>query len=104
MFHINIDNVSFFERNISIVSHLNQFYSKKEKNVWCKWLLVLSLVCIIVYIYSLGKKLFSTYLKTTAWDDTTRKCTNNLQNNGKKKKNVSDFSTISIDDMKTKKI
>ena len=33
MFHINIDNVSFFERNISIVSHLNQFYSKKEKNV-----------------------------------------------------------------------
>ena len=27
----------FSERNISSISHLNKFYSKKEKNVWYEW-------------------------------------------------------------------
>ena len=66
-FRIKIGNVfcfvlfCFFERNISSVSQLNKFYSKKEKNVKCECLLS----DVIVYIYSLGKRFYCTYLKTT---------------------------------------
>ena len=66
-FRIKIGNVfcfvlfCFFERNISSVSQLNKFCSKKEKNVKCECLLS----DVIVYIYSLGKRFYCTYLKTT---------------------------------------
>ena len=73
-------------------------------------LLGLSLVSVVVYIYCLGKKFYCTYLKTTELEMRlsnanlfTRKCGNNMPKYGKKeKKHASNFSTLSIDEIKTK--
>ena len=35
---------------------------KKEKNIWCEWFINYTL-------YTIGKKFYCTYSKTTAWDD-----------------------------------
>ena len=56
-FHAKTDNVFFFERNISGVSHLDKFNSKKRKTFDANDLLALSLVSKLFYTYSLGKKL-----------------------------------------------
>ena len=44
---------------------LTYFTQRKRKTRDANGLLVLSLISIIVYIYSLGKKFYCTYLKTT---------------------------------------
>ena len=49
--------VFFFERNISGVSHLDKFYSKKRKTFAANDLLAPSLVSKLFYTYSLGKKI-----------------------------------------------
>ena len=68
-FTIKIDNVVFLKEIFKVNSHLNKFYSKKEKNRWCEDLLALSLVSIIAYTDSFGEKFYYTNLKTIAWDD-----------------------------------
>ena len=48
---------------------LTNFIQRKRKSYDANNLIALSLVNIIVYIYSIGKRFYCTYLKTTAWDD-----------------------------------
>ena len=40
-------------------------FTQRKRKTYANDLLALSLVSIIVYIYSLGKKFYRTYLKTT---------------------------------------
>lgn len=62
----------------------------------------LSLVSIIVFIYSLGKKFYCTNLKTTE-QEMILPCIKSFNEKiHEKTKHASDFSTLSIDDMKTK--
>ena len=79
----------FFNRNISSVSHLNKSYSNKEKNVWWKWFICVFTRYIIACIYSVGE---------FYWENlqTTCKIMKKEQNY------TSNFSTFSIDNMKTK--
>ena len=87
-----------------------RFYSKKEKT-YANDLLVFSLINVIAYIYFLVKKNYCTYLKITGvkmmlsfTEPFTEKLHKQLVKTWKKRKNhVSNFSTRSIDDMKTKK-
>lgn len=86
------------------------FTQKKWKTCQANYLLELSLVSIIVYIYCLGKTFYYTYLKTTEHQTILpdakifhkKMCKYLVHIWGKKY--VSNFSTLSMNDMKTKKI
>ena len=105
-------NVFFFGRSISSLSQLNRFYLKKEKSIYANDWLELSLrVIIMVYIFSLRKRFYCTYLKATehvmifshAKPFNEKMCEKLVKIWKESKKHVSVFSTLSINDMKTKK-
>ena len=79
----NEKNATRFAQRLAMLFSLlyptvTEFSQRKRKTENVNDLLVLSLVCLMGHMYSLGKKFYSTYLKTKAWDDITRNCMNNL--------------------------
>ena len=91
---------------------LTNFTQRKRKTFDGNDLLTLSVINIIVYIYSLRKKFYCTYLKITEHDmilSYGKPFNDKMQEElakkfkKKKKKQVSNFSKIYVDDNKTKK-
>ena len=64
-FRIKIGNV-FSKETFLVYPTLTNFTQKNRKTYDASYLLALSLVTTIVYIYSLGKKFYCPYLKTVA--------------------------------------